>query len=189
MGEVTSVRREGDFMAAHVRCQMEALQLGESIAVNGACLTASKLLPGGFAVDISAETVACTALRDLKQGQRVNLERAMSASDRFGGHIVTGHIDGAGEVCSIKASAEEWACFCFQAPSALARYLAPKGSICVDGVSLTINQVMGEQFEVQIVPHTMRETLFGSYRSGDLVNLEVDLIARYLERLLQQSTK
>ncbi len=189
IGEVVSALRQAKSMRVHVRCSMEGLQLGESLSVNGACLTASELPAGGFAADISEETIGCTTLGELREGQRVNLERALLAGERLGGHLVSGHVDGVGELCSREppGEGEEGARFRFRAPPALARYLAPKGAICVDGVSLTVNRVMQEQFEVQIVPHTMRETLFGSYQPGDRVNLEADLIARYLERLLQQS--
>ena len=188
LGKVESVLRQAESMVLEIRCRLQDLQLGESIAVNGVCLTASALPGSGFSADLSGETLACTALAALREGEPVNLERALPADGRFGGHLVTGHVDGVGEVCRCEPSGEG-ACFGFQVPAPLVRYLAPKGAICVDGVSLTVNRVIEDKFEVQIVPHTMRETLFGSYRPGTRVNLEADLVARYLERLMQQSSQ
>ena len=157
--------------------------VGDSIAVNGACLTAIELPGDGFAADVSRETLALTPLGGLKRGSRVNLERALTLSRPLGGHLVSGHVDGVGEVVSLKEDARSWR-FVLRMPEAISRYVAKKGSICVDGVSLTVNEVEGACFGVNIVPHTMEATVFGTYTTGSKVNLEVDVVARYLERLL-----
>lgn len=157
--------------------------LGESIAVNGCCLTVVAFDATSFAADLSTETLALTTLGGLPIGAALNLERAMRPSDRLGGHLVAGHVDGLGSVVSVRedARSQRWR---FRAPDALARYLAPKGSICVDGVSLTVNAVEGAEFEVNLVPHTLAHTAFHATAEGAAVNLEVDLVARYVERLL-----
>lgn len=157
--------------------------LGDSIAVNGACLTAIELPGDGFAADVSRETLAVTTLGGLKRGSRVNLERALTLSRPLGGHLVSGHVDGVGEVVSLKEDGRSWR-FVLRMPDAISRYVAKKGSICVDGVSLTVNEVERDRFGVNIVPHTMEATIFGTYTTGSKVNLEVDVVARYLERLL-----
>jgi riboflavin synthase len=156
---------------------------GESIAVNGACLTVVAFDATGFEADASTETLALTTLGRLAPGTPVNLERAMRADDRLGGHLVSGHVDGIGRVLAIEpdARAQRWR---FAVPPALSRYIARKGSICVDGVSLTVNAVDAEGFEVALVPHTIAQTAFAATGAGDQVNLEVDLVARYVERLL-----
>ena len=161
----------------------DAVQLGESIAVNGVCLTVIAFDAGSFQADASTETLGLTTLGQLREGVYVHLERAMRPSDRFGGHIVSGHVDGVGEVESISedARALRWR---FSAPAPLLRYVAKKGSICVDGVSLTVNAVDDAGFEVALIPHTVAHTVFAHTRVGDQVNLEIDLIARYAERLL-----
>ena len=157
--------------------------LGDSIATNGVCLTVVDLPGDGFWADVSLETLDFSTLGDLKVGSPVNLEKALRAQDRLGGHIVSGHVDGVGEIVSIHTDARSIR-YRLRAPKNLAHYIAHKGSICIDGVSLTVNKVEGCEFELNIVPHTQQKTLFGSYRSGTKVNLEVDVIARYLERLL-----
>lgn len=161
----------------------ETPQLGESIAVNGVCLTVVAFDAASFQADVSTETLALTTLGRLADEAPVNLERALRASDRLGGHLVSGHVDGLGRVASITddARAQRWR---FEAPPALLRYIAKKGSICVDGVSLTVNAVDAEGFEVALVPHTVANTAFAAIGVGDAVNLEVDLVARYVERLL-----
>lgn len=176
--------RGGD---ARLRIDVGALpfddvQLGESIAVNGVCLTVVAFDAGHFEADASNETLALTTLGALDEGAPLNLERAMRPSDRFGGHIVSGHVDGTGRVLSVHedARAQRWR---FAMPPALAKYVAQKGSICVDGVSLTVNAVDDAAFEVALVPHTVANTAFATTRVGEPVNLEVDLVARYLERL------
>lgn len=157
--------------------------LGESIAVNGACLTVVAFDTDSFAVDASRETLSLTTLGALAVGSPVNLERAMLPTDRLGGHLVSGHVDGVGRVLDIlpDARAQRWR---FAAPGPLLKYIALKGSICVDGVSLTVNAVDRAGFEVALVPHTVAHTAFARTRPGDAVNLEVDLVARYVERLL-----
>lgn len=157
--------------------------LGESISVNGTCLTVVVFDAAGFEADASNETLALTTLGALPIGRAVNLERAMRPTDRLGGHLVSGHVDGLGAVASITddARAQRWR---FNAPADVLRYVAMKGSICVDGVSLTINAVDAAGFEVALVPHTVAHTAFGATAVGDAVNLEVDLVARYVERLL-----
>ncbi|HZF98167.1 MAG TPA: riboflavin synthase [Pseudoxanthomonas sp.] len=164
------------------------VRLGESIAVNGVCLTVVEFDAGSFQADASNETLALTTLGGLKAGAALNLERAMRPSDRLGGHLVSGHVDGLGTVESIRADAraQRWR---FAAPSALLRYIARKGSICVDGVSLTVNDADAAGFEVALIPHTVSRTAFAATAVGDAVNLEIDLVARYVERLLATRTQ
>lgn len=159
------------------------LQLGESIAVSGVCLTVVECDAHGVSADVSNQTLACTTLGALSVGAAVNLERALLATDRLGGHLVAGHVDGVGEVLSIldDARSQRWR---FRAPDRLLRYIAEKGSICVDGVSLTVNAVDMDGLEVNLVPHTITHTAFCETRIGAAVNLEVDLVARYVERLI-----
>lgn len=159
------------------------VKLGDSIAVNGVCLTAVELPGDGFWADVSRETLDCTAFSDLKSGSRVNLEKALTPTTRLGGHLVSGHVDGVGEIISRSDNARAIQ-FRVRAPKELAKYVAHKGSITVDGTSLTVNAVDGAEFELTIVPHTLAETIMADYRAGRRVNLEVDLLARYLERLL-----
>jgi riboflavin synthase len=160
------------------------VQLGESIAVNGVCLTVVAFDADGFEADASNETLALTTLGRLAPGAPLNLERALLPTTRLGGHLVAGHVDGLGRVESIAddGRSQRWR---FSAPRALLRYVAGKGSICVDGVSLTVNAVDDAGFEVNLVPHTIAHTAFQATTAGAAVNLEVDLIARYAERLLQ----
>lgn len=157
--------------------------LGDSIAVNGVCLTAVELPGDGFAADVSRETLSLTGLGQLKPGSPVNLEKALTLATRLGGHLVSGHVDGLGTIIERHDDARSVR-FTIEAPEELARYIAHKGSITVDGTSLTVNAVDGKRFELNIVPHTLQETIMDSYASGRRVNLEVDLVARYLERLL-----
>jgi riboflavin synthase len=157
--------------------------LGDSIATNGVCLTVIDLPGDGFWADVSVETLDYTTLGNLKNDSMVNLEKALRASDRLGGHIVSGHVDGVGEIVSIHNDARSIR-YRLKAQAELAKYIAHKGSICVDGVSLTVNKVEGAEFELNIVPHTQQKTVFSEYKTGTRVNLEVDVIARYLERLL-----
>lgn len=161
---------------------LDDIRLGDSIACNGVCLTAVEITQQGFIADVSLETLSLTTIGNWEIDSPVNLEKAMQASDRFGGHIVSGHVDGIGEVVSLHEDARSWR-FRMAAPSELARYIAHKGSITVDGISLTVNHVDGAEFELNIVPHTMVNTIMNHYQQGTKVNLEVDLIARYLERL------
>jgi len=159
------------------------VRMGESISVNGTCLTVVAFDDTGFEADASNETLALTTLGEVDVGRALNLERAMRPTDRLGGHLVSGHVDGVGSVVHAWADgrAQRWV---FEAPASLRRYIAAKGSICVDGVSLTVNAVDDSGFEVALVPHTIAHTAFGETRAGDAVNLEVDLLARYVERLL-----
>ena len=157
--------------------------LGDSIATNGVCLTVVELPGDGFWADVSRETMAFTTIAQWKIGAAVNLEKALTPQARLGGHIVSGHVDGIGEIIRRSEDARSIR-FSVRAPAALAKYIAHKGSICVDGISLTVNAVSGAEFELNIVPHTAQMTICGSYRVGTRVNLEVDVIARYLERLL-----
>lgn len=159
------------------------VRLGDSIAVNGVCLTVVELGSDAFCADVSRETLTRTAFAQLKSGSPVNLEKALTPTSRLGGHLVSGHVDGVGEVLSRQDDARAVR-FAIRAPAELARYIAHKGSITVDGVSLTVNAVDGATFELTIVPHTLAETIMADYRPGRMVNLEVDLLARYLERLL-----
>ena len=161
---------------------------GESIAVNGVCLTVVAFDDRNFEADASNETLALTTLGSLPIGRALNLERAMLPTDRLGGHLVSGHVDGVGAVRTVRddARAQRWS---FAAPAALLRYIAAKGSVCVDGVSLTVNEVGADFFEVALIPHTVEHTAFHALREGDAVNLEVDLLARYVERLLATKDK
>lgn len=165
------------------KLDLGSTRLGDSIAVNGVCLTAIELGPSGFAADVSRETLSLTTLGDLQSGDPVNLERALTLATPLGGHLVSGHVDGVGWVVR-RLDDGRSVRLLLEAPRGLARYIATKGSIAVDGTSLTVNRVEGARFELNIVPHTLEETLIGRYREGTRVNLEVDLIARYLERLL-----
>jgi len=159
------------------------LALGDSVATNGVCLTLVALFGDGFSADLSRETLGLTTLQRLAPGSRLNLEKALTLESRLGGHLVSGHVDGIGRVLERRDDARSVR-FTIEAPRLLARYIAHKGSICVDGVSLTVNAVEGARFELNIVPHSLSHTIMADYRPGSAVNLEVDLIARYLERLL-----
>lgn len=162
---------------------MSDVGMGDSIATNGVCLTAVEFTSTHFVADVSAETLKVTTLGQLKVGSKVNLEKALRLQDRLGGHLVSGHVDGVGQVKSISQDARSWR-YLIEAPSEIARYIAHKGSVCINGISLTVNQVTGCKFDVNIVPHTRTETTISEWQVGTEVNLEVDLLARYLERLL-----
>lgn len=157
--------------------------LGDSIAVNGVCLTVTRLAQDLFEVDVSNETMQYTTLHGLSNGSKLNLEKALTPTKRLGGHIVSGHVDGVGELLDLRPDGASIR-MDFRAPDDLAKYIAHKGSICIDGTSLTVNSVSGAIFSVNIIPHTQAETIIQDYRVGAKVNLEVDVIARYLERLL-----
>ena len=185
-GRIQSMQRVGGDVRLRVtsnRLPWESYTIGESIAVNGVCLTAVQLYADGFDMDVSTETLDVTALRTLKEGSEVNLEPALAMSDRLGGHLVSGHVDCVGVVKSRSNDARSIR-FTIELPAEYARYVAKKGSVCVDGVSLTINSVSGTTFDINIIPHTAKETIIDSYDVGTIVNIEVDLLARYLERLL-----
>ena len=162
---------------------LQDANIGDSIAVAGACLTATRFAGTCFAADVSNETLACTTLGRLAVGSPVNLEKALRAGQPLGGHYVTGHVDGVGEVISTADDGRSWRVV-FRVPPALALYLAPKGSVTVEGVSLTVNEVEGNAFGVNLVPHTREVTTLGALVPGQPVNLEADIIARYLERLV-----
>lgn len=162
---------------------MSQVALGDSIAVNGVCLTAIEKSDKGFYADVSRETVTRTSLSKLTLGAAVNLELALTPSSRLGGHLVSGHVDGIGVVRSRESDARSER-FVIEAPSELMKYIAEKGSICVDGISLTVNSVDANTFSLNIVPHTLRHTTMGQFKPGTEVNLEVDVVARYIERLL-----
>ncbi len=159
------------------------IALGDSIAVDGVCLTAVAIDDNSFTADVSAETINHTTFRHLTEGSSVNLELALMPQSRLGGHLVSGHIDGVGEVMSIRPDGESQR-FEFKIEKSLAHYVARKGSVCINGVSLTVNEVYDSRFKVNLVPHTLRETTLGDLAVGSTVNIEVDIIARYLERLL-----
>lgn len=158
------------------------VKIGDSIAVSGCCLTVVEKQAKAFLADVSNETMRCTSLGTLEIGSAVNLEKAMLATDRFGGHIVSGHVDGVGHLIKVENEGQSIK-MTFKIPSNLSKYVAVKGSICVDGTSLTVNEANDDYFAVNLIPHTQDETVSGSYQIGDSVNLEVDIIARYLERM------
>jgi riboflavin synthase len=163
---------------------LEGVSLGDSIATSGVCLTVTELTGEGYWADVSPESLSLTTLGTKGVGDSVNLETSLTLSTPLGGHLVSGHVDGVGHVDNIIEDARFWRVR-IAAPETLARYVAMKGSICVDGTSLTVNQVEGCHFELTIIPQTWEETVFSEYRVGSPVNLEVDVIARYLERLMQ----
>jgi riboflavin synthase len=163
---------------------MQGSGIGDSISISGCCLTMLEPDATGFSADLSVETLDKTSLGDRQPGDSVNLELAMRASDRFGGHIVSGHVDGLAKLVSRTADARSER-FVFKTDRSLARYIAPKGSACLDGVSLTVNEVDDNRFSICIIPHTLQVTTLGNLAVGESVNLEVDLIARYLDRLNQ----
>ena len=172
VGSVADMQRSGGDLRLRVhtgKLPLDDLALGDSICTNGVCLTVIDLPGDGYWADVSVESLNFTTLGDLKFGSAVNLEKALTPQSRLGGHIVSGHVDGVGKVVSLSE----------------AKYIAHKGSICVDGISLTVNAVNGAEFDLNIIPQTMAETIFGEYAPGSRVNLEVDVIARYLERLIQ----
>ncbi len=179
-------QRSGDcrFKIATGKLPLEDVALGDSIAVNGVCLTAVELGGDYFCADVSNETLSRTTFKQAMIGTAVNLELALTPSTRMGGHIVSGHVDGVGQVIEKKQDGRSYR-FKFKAPDSLAKYIAEKGSICINGISLTVNEVDGAQFTVNIVPHTLNETTLGDVIVGSKVNLEVDLLARYMERLLR----
>lgn len=185
-GTISAMDKRGGDVRLSVRSDglpWGEFELGESIAVNGVCLTAVALHENGFDTDVSVETLDVTALGGLSQGSEVNLEPSISLGERLGGHLVSGHVDCTGTVVSRTADARSIR-LAIEIPQDYARYVAKKGSVCVDGVSLTVNEVSGNTFELNIIPHTAEVTIIGSYTVGTIVNIEVDLLARYIERLL-----
>ena len=186
VGQVSSLRSSGGDLRLGVRADglpWREFQVGESIAVNGVCLTAIALHDDGFDTDVSRETMSVTAFRNLETGSRVNLEPSLALGERLGGHLVTGHVDCIGRVVGRNSDGKSLR-LDVEIPVEYSRYVARKGSVCIDGVSLTINAVSGNRFSVNIIPHTANVTIIGGYEVGTEVNIEVDLLARYLERLL-----
>lgn len=186
LGRIEKIEPVGGDMRLHVgvgTLDMSDVQRGDSIAVNGVCLTAIAFDNKHFAADVSNETISLTSLQSLTAGSEVNLEKALLPTTRLGGHLVSGHVDGLAEVVSIKAESRSIK-IVIRSPAELKHYIAMKGSVCIDGVSLTVNKITDADFTLNIVPHTQQQTIIKNYRPGTKVNLEVDLIARYLERLL-----
>lgn len=183
VGSIAAVSRTAGGVRIQVAApelQLADGQIGESIAVNGVCLTAIEMSQAGFSADVSAETLRCTA--GFVAGLRVNLERALRLADRLGGHLVSGHVDGVGTLVSVRPAGDNRV-LVFEAPLDVARYVAVKGSIAINGVSLTVNEVNNKQFSVNIIPHTLSATNLGMLVAGARVNLEADTVARYVERL------
>lgn len=192
LGTVARVERKGGdarfvFSSAY---DMATVDMGASIACNGVCLTVvekgnESAGRGWFAVDASAETLSATTLGDWTEGKAVNFERALKVGDELGGHIVSGHVDGVATVVAVEPFGESVR-YTFQAPESLKKYVAPKGSVALDGVSLTVNEVNDGAFGVNIIPHTQQETTFGGLKAGDRVNMEIDMLARYVARLMDK---
>ena len=189
IGTVASVETDGDM---HARIETgydtETIDIGASIAADGVCLTVVDLGPGWYAVDISAETLSKTNLGAWTPGARVNLERALKVGDELGGHIVSGHVDGVAEIVAMRGEGDSTR-FTFRAPEALAGFIAPKGSVALNGTSLTVNEVDGAEFGVNIIPHTKDVTTWGRASVGDRINLEIDTLARYVARLRDWSAR
>ena len=186
VGTVAVMDRSGQQARVRIICpelSPESFSEGDSIAVAGCCLTALDLDAEGFTADLSPETLARTSLGKLAEGSRVNLEPALALGDSLGGHLVTGHVDGLAELIAHDPVGDNTV-MTFTVPDELSRYIAAKGSVTLDGVSLTVNSVSGPRFTVNLVPHTLKVTTLGTLELGDRVNLEIDLIARYLERML-----
>lgn len=187
IGKINTLERRGGDARLRVAAgglDLADVKLGDSIAVSGVCLTVIEWSAKSFAADISGETLTRTTLGSLKPGATVNLEKALLPTTRLGGHLVSGHVDGVGKVLDRRQDARS-VCFRIAVPRELGKYIAEKGSVCINGVSLTVNAVHGTEFEVNIVPHTLAETTLDELAPGHAVNIEVDLLARYLERLLQ----
>ena len=187
-GVLVARRPHGPGAVVHVRSTLKPLVLGESIAVDGTCLTVTKILPDGFEADVSAETLARTTLGALAGGAPVNLERSLALGARLGGHLVSGHVD---DVCTLTARVPEGSALCltFEFPPRLARFIAQKGSVAVNGVSLTVNVARGRTFDVMVIPHTAEVTSISGLVVGQPVNLEVDLLSRYVARILEVGTQ
>jgi riboflavin synthase len=183
-GKLRSRIRRGPNYEVDVQAAFERLELGESIAVNGVCLTVTRCLPDGFTADISLETHERTTLGRVAIGAKVNLERALAVGERLGGHFVSGHVDGEGRIVEV-VNVGDARRVRLRAPQELMHLIAVKGSLCVDGVSLTVNAVRGTEVELMLIPHTLAITTLADLRPGQELNLEVDLLARYVERCLQ----
>lgn len=191
MGRVTSIQEKGGDLELGVEAaelDLTRSAIGDSISVQGTCLTVTRKQGREFFADVSRETLSKTTLNGLKQGSAVNLEPALRAGDALGGHMVSGHVDGVARVVSAADDARSFRLE-FEVPADLQRYIAPKGSVCVNGVSLTVNGAAGRRFDVNIIPHTRTVTTLGELKVGDSVNIEIDVIARYLERLVNEAKK
>ena len=185
IGRIDRLERRGDVRARIATAyDTSTIDIGASIACDGVCLTAVDLGGGWFEVDASAETLSKTTLGDWTEGRRVNLERALRVGDELGGHIVSGHVDGVAEVIGLSEEGDSLR-VTLRAPADLARFIAPKGSVALDGTSLTVNEVEGTTFGVNLIPHTRAVTRWGEVRQGDRVNLEIDTLARYVARLAE----
>lgn len=176
----------GSRLKIRTKFDTRGISIGASIACSGACLTVVDKGEGWFAADVSGETLSCTTLGSWRQDTPVNLERALTASDELGGHLVLGHVDGVGRLDAVRPEGDNHRVE-IEAPDELARFIAPKGSVTVDGVSLTVNQVEGRKFGVNIIPHTWDKTAFAAFEPGQAVNLEIDVVARYVARLMERS--
>ncbi len=190
MGTISAIEKRGGDVRLSVRSDempFSSYEVGESIAVNGVCLTAIALHEGSFDTDVSLETLDVTVLKNLAVGDAVNLEPALTLGERLGGHLVSGHVDCVGRVLQRSDDARSVR-LTLEIPAEFARYVAKKGSVTVDGVSLTVNEVSGAKFDVNIIPHTAQATIIGDYVVGTTVNIEVDLLARYIERLLAKDS-
>lgn len=190
VGKVKRIEPVGGDMRLIVDVQsldMSDVKLGDSIAVNGVCLTAVEFDSKSFVADVSNESISLTSLKNLKSGSPVNLEKALLPTTRLGGHLVSGHVDGLGKILDIANDGRSIR-YTIQVPADLKRYVAVKGSVCIDGTSLTVNAVNDDRFDINIVPHTQERTIIKEYKAGTEVNLEVDLVARYLESLLLHSS-
>lgn len=188
LGEIRHVvRKAGKETRFEIKTayDLAGIDIGASIAHNGVCLTIVDKGADWYAVEVSAESISKTTLGDWTEGGRINLERAMKVGDELGGHIVSGHVDGVATVLSI-VDENESKRFVFEAPENLAKFVAPKGSVALDGVSLTVNEVDGRRFGINVIPHTQAVTTFGRLRQGDRVNMEIDMLARYVARLLDK---
>ena len=183
IGTIEHLERRDDGLSLRIACALQPYELGESIAVDGACLTVKAFEEGFFEADASLETLNKTNLGGREEGDRVHLERALSLGDRLGGHLVTGHVDSVGKLVE-KVPSGNYVCATFEVPAQIAPFLAPKGSITVNGVSLTVNTVAGTRFDVMLVPYTLEETTFGEMSSGSDVNLEADILATYVASLM-----
>lgn len=189
-GTIQQMNRSGDSIEMKIRAKkiLDDVQLGDSIAVNGVCLTVTQFDEKSFSVDVMPETVRATSLNDLTIGSEVNLERAMSANGRFGGHFVSGHVDGVGKIRS-KRREYNAVYYEIEVPKNLRKYMIMKGSVAVDGTSLTIFGLSDDSFTISIIPHTLEETVIGNKGVGDIVNVECDMLAKYIEELLIQRSK
>lgn len=185
IGRIRSIEQRGDTrLVIETAYDTATIAMGASISHSGACLTVVDKGPGWFAIDASAETLACTNMGDWREGGRINLERALCVGDELGGHIVSGHVDGVGTLVARTPEGDSMR-LTFEVPTDLAPFIAPKGSVCLNGASLTVNEVDGNRFGVNLIPHTLENTTFGGSAVGDRINVEIDMLARYVARLAE----